>query len=208
MIDKNGCSDSSFASIKVFTAIADFALSDSFSTCPPLIVNITNQSTNYTSINWDFGDGGNSQLLNPSHIYTYPGKYTVQLSVKNNGGCTDTLTRNVEIQGPTGIFDYFPKQVCNPGTVNYELNAKNSIKYIWDFNDGTTIFLNEIKTSHVYTTPGIFLPKIILEDASGCRVAVTGTDTIKVNGVTTSILSDNKLLCDSGYVAFTDFVFI
>ncbi len=59
---------------------------------------------------WDFGDGGNSQNLNPSHIYTYPGNYTVKLTVRNNGGCVDSIVKTVVIDGPTGNFDYVPKK--------------------------------------------------------------------------------------------------
>ena len=106
MTDKNGCTDSASANIQIATALAAFALSDSFSNCPPLIVKTTNQSLNFIKLNWDFGDGGNSQLLNPSHIYTYPGVYTTKLTISNNGGCSDTLSRTITIEGPTGVFDY------------------------------------------------------------------------------------------------------
>lgn len=204
MVDKNGCSDSASVNIKIATAMADFSLSDSFSTCPPLIVNITNQSSNFVSYNWDFGDGGNSQLLNPSHIYTYPGVYTIRLTINNNGGCSDTLTRKVVIEGPTGILNYTPKEACNPETVNFNIESQNAVNYIWDFNDGATIFSNKTNESHTYTTVGSYLPKIILEDASGCKVAVAGTDSIKMIGIEANLSSDTKVICDSGYIAFRD----
>ena len=204
MTDKNGCSDSASVNIKISTATAAFALSDSFSNCPPLIVNITNQSTNFQQINWTFGDGGNSQLLNPSHIYTYPGIYDVKLVINNNGGCTDSLTRKVVIEGPTGSFDYTPKEACNLETVNFSLHSQNAVNYIWDFNDGTTISSSSPSQSHTYTTPGIFMPKVILEDASGCRVPLGGLDTVKIDGIEANISSDASVLCDSGYISFKD----
>ncbi len=204
MIDKNGCRDSMSLKVKVFTATADFSLDTSFTTCPPLLVNATNKSTNYIDYNWSYGDGGNSQLLNPSHIYTYPGTYYIQLIVKNNGGCADTLRKPIVIQGPTGSFNYTPKEVCNPGKVKYDLTADNTVRYTWDFNDGSAVNSTSTTISHTYTDPGTYVPKVILWDASGCPVPVRGKDTIKVDGIKTNILVDNRVLCDSGYVVFKD----
>jgi PKD repeat protein len=46
-----------------------------------------------TSWSWDFGDGSTlSTEQNPVYTYTNPGKYTVTLTVTNNGG-TDTAVR-------------------------------------------------------------------------------------------------------------------
>lgn len=205
MVDVNGCTANDSITVQVYSAKADFAMSDSFKTCPDLVVNITNKSTNYVSLNWDFGDGGNSQLPNPSHIYTYPGNYTVKLTVKNNGGCFDELTKKVVIKGPTGAFDYLPREACTPGKVDYRITSQNNIvRYIWDFNDGNTIFSETPKVSHTYLNPGTYLPVIILEDAGGCQVAVKGLDTVKIYSVKTNILSDTKMVCDSGIVAFRD----
>jgi gliding motility-associated-like protein len=204
MVDKNGCQDIASSIINVFTARADFSMSDSFSTCPPLVVNITNKSPMAAFINWDFGDGGNSQLANPSHIYTYPGNYTVKLTVANNGGCTSELTKNVTIEGPTGSFIYTPQEICNPGEVSFKLASDDAVKFIWDYNDGNTIFTTTPTSIHKYIESGIYIPKVIIEDAGGCRVAIQGRDTIKVYGIHTGIKSSKRLVCDSGLVSFQD----
>ena len=43
---------------------------------------------------WDFGDGGTSTEVNPSHTYTTAGAYDVTLTVTDSQGNTDSLTRN------------------------------------------------------------------------------------------------------------------
>lgn len=202
--DKNGCTASDSAIIHVAAIKANFSMSDTFSTCPPLVVNITNQSSNYSSLNWDFGDGGNSQLTNPSHTYTYPGKYTVKLTVKSGDVCIDELTKYVVIEGPSGKFDYSPKEACKPGKVDYTISSKNSIKYVWDFNDGTTIFSVNPTVSHTYENAGFYVPKIILEDSFGCKLAVPGLDTVKIYSVNTNIVSNTRIACDSDFVLFHD----
>jgi PKD repeat protein len=45
---------------------------------------------NIVSYLWDFGDGTNSTMANPTHIYSAVGNYTVTLTVTDNHGDTDT----------------------------------------------------------------------------------------------------------------------
>lgn len=50
----------------------------------PLTVDFSDKSSgNPVSWNWDFGDGTQSTLQNPSHVYLTAGSYPVTLSVKN-----------------------------------------------------------------------------------------------------------------------------
>lgn len=172
--DRFGCTDRMTKNIQVFKANAGFTMSDSFSTCPPLLVDFTSKTNKFSNHGYDFGDGGLSTLLNPSHLYTYPGTYYVKRWAINNGGCTDTVIQKIVIQGPKGTFKYNPLVACNPSKVDFKATTENCVSYIWDYNDGTTIFSTQTVTSHTYSAPGIYLPKIILEDASGCRVPVTG----------------------------------
>ncbi len=46
-------------------------------------VSFTNTSQNADTYDWDFGDGGSSQETNPSHIYSSPGVFTVELTASN-----------------------------------------------------------------------------------------------------------------------------
>ena len=52
------------------------------------------------SWSWNFGDGGTSNVQNPSYSYTSPGTYTVSLTV-SNGISTDTETKTayINVQG-------------------------------------------------------------------------------------------------------------
>src|SRR6476620_10413096 len=80
IVDQYGCTDSISkpAYIKVNTPLASFAVNDSVSTCPPLMVNFTNTSQHYTSFDWDFGDGTHSQVISPSHFYAVPGTFVAK----------------------------------------------------------------------------------------------------------------------------------
>ena len=47
---------------------------------------------------WDFGDGTASTEVNPSHVYEFPGLYTVSLTISDYDGSALTLTRENYIQ--------------------------------------------------------------------------------------------------------------
>lgn len=60
----------------------------------PASVSFSNLSVNASSFLWDFGDGGTSTVTSPTHVYSAPGVYTVQLISMGTSTCnsSDTLT--------------------------------------------------------------------------------------------------------------------
>ncbi|MEM8601343.1 MAG: PKD domain-containing protein [Bacteroidota bacterium] len=46
---------------------------------------------------WNFGDGGSSSQQNPTRIYASAGTYSVTLTVTDNEGATDDVTRSVSV---------------------------------------------------------------------------------------------------------------
>lgn len=204
--DQYGCKDSLYRNnyISISYPKARFTISDSVSSCPPLLVNFAHQSSDYTSLVWDFGDGTISTLDSPSHFYTTAGIYYPTLTVRGPGGCTDVATKRIEIKGPSGSFTYTPLSGCKPLTVNFVGTAKNNVTYTWDFSDGTIIVTADSIISHTYTNAGEFLPKLILTDAGGCSVPITGTEVVKVNGITSGFTMATAAFCDNGTVQFTN----
>jgi len=49
---------------------------------------------------WDFGDGGTSDLQNPSHTFSSSGTYEVVLLIADNAGGTNGLLRQVAVSTP------------------------------------------------------------------------------------------------------------
>jgi len=86
--------------------VADFT-ADTTVGIPPFTVNFTDLSTQgigpIDEWYWDFGDGNNSTLQNPSNEYQDFGGYTVSLTVTNINDFTDTIIKeNYIIANPTG----------------------------------------------------------------------------------------------------------
>ena len=54
------------------------------------------------SRSWNFGDGGSSSSTNPSHTYSSAGTYSVQLTVTDNDGATNSKTSSVTVSSSGG----------------------------------------------------------------------------------------------------------
>lgn len=207
VVDTSGCRDTLTKTdyIQITNPHAFFTMSDSASTCPPFLLKLTNQSTGYASMSWDFGDGNTSIVTNPSHTYILPGIMNVKLLLVGTGGCNDSTAKQIRLGGPNGTFTYSPTFGCSPLSVNFSNKTFNTKNFTWDFDDGFTVKNANTKETHLYPRVGTYLPKIILQDSAGCSVPIYGTDSITVKGVDVFIKDlPTYLICDSGSVAFED----
>jgi gliding motility-associated-like protein len=202
--DTLGCRDSVVHVVRVSVPVAGFALSDSMGNCPPLQVRFTNRSANYSSLQWDFGDGSFSTLENPVHFYNFPGTYFSKVLIRGPGGCEDSMIREIVVRGPQGSFSYSPLTGCRPLTVQLKAAIRDKESLFWDFNDGGTSATGNTTTNYTYGLAGGFLPRMILIDSTGCKVAYTGADTIRVIGVSCLAGMDAYRVCDSGFIQFAD----
>jgi PKD repeat protein len=78
------------------------------------------------------------------------------------------------------------------------------VKFIWDFADGNTVISSAPAASHTYTAQADYTPRMILEDADGCRVPIQGTSVIHSESITPVFATDKILSCDSLTVRFTN----
>jgi len=184
--DSFGCSNNVILPqhIEVLAPTADFITAVVSSNCPPLISNFTNLST-VDVINWEwvFSDGGNSLVANPSHLFTTSGNFDVSLIVTNQYGCKDTLVQNglIDIAGPMGSFSISDTLVCKNDSVQFIPVVSNTDLYLWDFGNGN--LSTDSFPTPVYAADGVFLPSLIIENASGCQLTINNSDTIRVRSV-------------------------
>lgn len=99
--------------------------------CYPDPVIFNNNSANGNEFFWDFGDGSTSNLVNPSHVYSGPGQYTVTLVVRDTAQCysPDTVQFEVNIGDFNGgVVD--PDVIICPGQTA-QLEAFGGSTYSW-----------------------------------------------------------------------------
>jgi PKD repeat protein len=136
---------------------------------------------------WDFGDGSESTEKITSHSYNTPDVYAVTLTVDDGHGGTDSTTIDISIN-PPGNNPPEQLQVTKDTTaahqntvVSYtavavDLDGNDTIRYIFDWGDGSnkTIsdYLNSsvlFETSHSWSMYGKYTVKILAEDNNNAR---------------------------------------
>lgn len=153
--------------------------------CPPLQSNFRSESLSdpnnpIVSYQWDFGDGSYSTLMNPSKLYTQPGKFDISLTVKNAFGCSNTVTMPayIHLGGPTAIYKYSPLLACQNQKVNFSAQTTPNTSVEWDFGNGHTS--KDKKPSYQYDKAGLYFPKILLKDSGGCTTVMVPKDSIRI----------------------------
>ena len=165
--------------------LAKINTDQSSAVCPPLLSNFKSVSINdpndpIVSYLWDFGDGTYSSNMNPSKLYTLPGKYNISLTIKNNFGCKNTVIMPafINVGGPTAIYKYGPLSACQNLMVNFSTQTTPNTTAEWDFGNGHTS-KNKVQ-AYQYDRPGIYFPKILLKDSGGCTTVMVPKDSIVI----------------------------
>ena len=137
---------------------AQFEISDG---CAPYAAYFNNTSLAGQQFIWDFGDfSPTSNLVNPTHIYTDTGTYTIHLTAIDSGTCNIRSDTSITIQvhgKPTAIFNTSPQPAeYNVPTV-FHNNSLNATHYTWYFGDNDSTNKQTSDTAmHQYQYTGTF----------------------------------------------------
>ncbi|WP_420315817.1 S8 family serine peptidase [Ekhidna sp.] len=99
-IDGNYPSEVFEIRLSIFTDFADFELStDTLYLDNPTtnVVSFNDLSQGAISWNWDFGQGTSATIQNPALSFSEPGNYNIQLTVENEEGCNDSITKTLVV---------------------------------------------------------------------------------------------------------------
>ncbi|MBL1233604.1 MAG: PKD domain-containing protein [Flavobacteriales bacterium] len=176
-----GCADTTTETITIFPSpVADFTFNDE---CFGTAINFTDNSNvssgNITNWNWDFDNGNNSATQNPSELYVNDGDYDVTLIVTSDNGCTDTVTKNINVW-PLPVVDFSPTNVCLNNFTRFidqsNISSGSNVGWNWDFDDnsGSTIQ----SPIHTYTSEGVYQVQLIVTTDKGCIDSVTKPVTV------------------------------
>ncbi|MFY9310958.1 MAG: PKD domain-containing protein, partial [Bacteroidia bacterium] len=139
-------------------------------------------SSSIVSYLWLFGESsatGSSQ--NTSHLYNFPGTYTVSLIVTTNNGCKDTITKNVVVHAlPVAQFTA-PVNVCHGNIASFTdgstiPNTDTIQSWSWNFADGSPLLNQQTVTGgHLYAAAGTYNVSLITTSTFGCKDTITKT---------------------------------
>ena len=208
--DINGCKDTVSISFTTYIPNANFTenLPNSVS-CPPITGDYLDASTSYGTINtwlWDFGNGNQSGLENPSNTYFFPGSYDLSLSITDQYGCSDDTLFNdyLIVGGPSGE-PQFTYDTCSQTASFFITNPNNIFEALWDLDDNTTE--TGLSFEHFYISEGTYSPNVTLTDAAGCAVVYPINPAITVtnlNGLNANFSATPNPVNINTPVTFTD----
>ena len=181
----NGCTSDT---IKVLPAgafvskpVADFIVSNN-KPCEGTLISFTDKSTTAGTMSvweWDFGDGTNSNIQNPTKTFATYGSKTVSLVVKDNSGCiSDTLRKQVTVFANPSLNMSYPVG-CLPenGVVHFTSSVTTPDNqpvqaYLWNFGDPAANTSNPntstvANPSHTYTA-GSYTVSLKATTVNGC----------------------------------------
>jgi gliding motility-associated-like protein len=212
--DLNGCQDSIVKTnaIRVNGPIAAFTPEDAI-VCylsPAVMIDQSTDDGMHPIVSWtfNFGDNNTKTYLAAPFVYTYPkaAVYDITLTVKDNAGCTDTITKNnvIRIPRPVAAFGNAAQNNC-PGNTIYFLNKSTGtgLRYKWDFGDDNSSTITN--PTHAYQTAGDYSVTLRVNDIYGCSDSVTRVDYVKIHQVISRFsMSDSVGSCPPLIVSFTN----
>ncbi len=200
----DGCTDTVSQNFTVFS-IPQAAFSGP-QTCHGNAVPFQDQSTiqnsQITQWAWSFGNGQIGTTQNPVYNYPQHGQYNVTLVVTGVGGCTDTVTNQVNIS-PTPIAAFSLPDSC--GLTNAFSNLSSIAQpgtitsHQWNFGNGQSS--SQQDPIHQFTNPGTYNVSLIVSSNEGC------TDTLVQAFSTWAIPQaafNHPQVCDQTSVPFND----
>ncbi|MGB0176934.1 MAG: PKD domain-containing protein, partial [Owenweeksia sp.] len=162
-----GIKDSASSIIKVCDPlIADFTFTRNGDT----IVFDAGNSSGYSTLQWDFGDGTNGGGIVNAHLYQNTGVYTVTLTLTNECGETVTSTQTVQLcVFPVPSWTYTIISTTSAGMeVQFDGSAsQNASIFRWDFGDGNSI-VGPVSPLHTYLIPSLnYLVSLTVQNNCG-----------------------------------------
>lgn len=157
---------------------ADFL---AFSACQYQKIPFTDVSStiegSVTGWQWEFGDGGTSNVQNPDHAYSKDGTFDIKLTAFGDSTCPSTISKSLTVlSAPDAGFD--ASDFCFKDTVKFSDTSAFSgpVSHSWSFGNGFRSSLQN--PTHIYKKEGDFDVQLIVSNIN-CSDTAKKTITIR-----------------------------
>ncbi len=204
-ISANGCLDTLTQTVSVFPGpMPNFSSS---SACLNEVTNFTDLTTGVRPVvqwRWSFGDGDSSSLQNPSHTYSLPGIYLVELSVTDSFGCEESVIDTVIVRPlPQADFSLdssscFTDTICVNQAKNFiDLSFVDSLggnvnAWSWDIGNNGIIDYTTQNVSHTFLDTGQVAIRLVVSTVFGCLDTVVKSFFVVPDPVASFSLDTNQ----------------
>jgi len=178
-----GCVDTVSKSILIKnTPQADFSFQDACA-LENIFFSDETQTTSWENIlywNWDLGNGNTSNIPNPYQSYDNAGSYTVNLKVFSINGCSDSVSKIVEVF-PLPNAHFFWDNHCVGQDIQFYDSSTVSSGNIqsWDWNLSGNLGQSSLQNPlNIYPDSGNYSVKLTVTTDKGCSDNTSNTISI------------------------------
>lgn len=136
---------------------------------------------------WDFGDGSQSDIQNPSHNFSTEGTFNIKLTITDLNGCTDSIMKPIKIFSGK-INKSGDTSICENSSV--KLFADGGGTYQWSPSTG----LDDAGTSTPNATP-VSTTKYYVDVIKDASCTVKDSVLITVNKLPVILKSNDTAVC-------------
>lgn len=201
-----GCKDTAIAPVTISPLpIAAFSANN---VCLNGLTSFTNSSTVtsgfITNTTWQFGNGSQSVLNQPTHQYNSAGTYSVTLNITTNSNCSNSITQQVTVN-PLPNVAFTANNVCEGTATTYLNNTSIAVgsvsNYMWDYTSDGTPDNTSQTTSNLFPLPGTYTTQLTAISNLNCL----SSHTIAVIVYPKPIAQFTALsVCEGAQVTFTN----
>lgn len=154
--------------------------------------------------NWTFSDGGISAEINPSHIYSSDGLFTVQLRATSSNGCVDSLTKSLTIQPQAKMSITAENEFCQDSSMQFSGSTNSAVaidKWYWNFGDSKSDSLQN--PIHTFISADSLQVNLYSVTTEGCH-SDTAFKQVIINPVPYAGFSYTGSQCINKAISFND----
>jgi hypothetical protein len=156
---------------------------------------------------WSFGNGDTASSSAPNQSYTSANEYDVKLISISNEGCTDTVTRTIEVfaKPSPGFTVNNASQCANANNFTFNdtsLVAGGNLTREWSFGNGNTA--SSVNPSTSYTNATSYNVKLVSITNHGCKDSTTHTVFVRPVPTVGFTVNDDSQCENNNSFSFTD----
>ncbi len=211
-VTNGSCSNSITRTIALAPEAADFTASDR-TPCKNDLVTLAAigiDENNISQFEWTISP--DTPVIAGSSIqktFTSNGSYSVQLTITDKQGCSDTKFVNnyFTVSGPTADFIPVDTGGCKNATIRFtdlSTPAATITQWRWVFGDGQSQTFTSPPFTHQFSDTGILGVQLTVIDNQGCSDVANRPNLVRITSPRADFSSSNTLFCAGGDLQFKD----